>query len=213
MLTGVQARLQEIREGAGTVGVEGIEDFEIDAVRDPAATPSDVFQVIVQSNRQVNRMLVRPLQPGDVYQQVSQATLYASEILAALGDPTPFPGAPAYEPGLTPGHVYGRLLLVFDRLSAAFDVLDLQMLSWRGDAYAVDDSLTPSDVYDVATLLLSELEFLHSRIDGARAPLLVAHPGVRWPSDVYQRAGILTEQATRILARASADPDLLGERP
>jgi hypothetical protein len=116
VLTSVQARWQEIREGAGTVGVEGIEDFEIDAVRDPAATPSDAFQIIVQSNRQVNRMLVRPLQPGGVYQQVSQTTLYASEILAALGDATPFPGAPAYEPGLTPGHVYGRLLLVFDRL-------------------------------------------------------------------------------------------------
>lgn len=212
VLSSATERLDEIREGVGIVGA-------VDAVRagdapeiDPAATPSDVFRTIVQGNRQLNRMLEQPVQPGDVYQLVQQGVFYSSEILAAVGDENPLPASPAYEPGLQPGHVYGRLLSVFDRLAEVFDELDLQMVEWRGGAYAVDESLAPSDVFDVATLLLAELEYLHSSIPGARAPLQAPHPGRRWPSDVYQQAGVLADQATRIMAQARTRPDAFGVR-
>ena len=126
-----------------------------------------------------------------------------------MGDPSPFPSAPAYEPGLRPAHVYGRMLEVFDRLSVGFETLGLEMVSWSGGAYVADDSLTPSDDFDLATLLLSDLEYLHSLVPDARPPMQVAHPGRRFPSDVYQQAGILREQASRILVRAREDPSLL----
>lgn len=210
VLTGALARLQEIREGIGVVGLAPIEEAASEPTLDPRATPSDVFQSIVQSNRQVNRMLERQVQPGDVYQQVQQAIFYASEILAALGDPNPYPAAPEYEPGRRPAHVYGRLLLVFDRLSVGFAALGLNMVNWIGSAYEIDEAtLQPSDVFDLATLLLSELEHLHSLVPGARVPLQVAHPGLRWPSDVYQQAGILSDQASRIMAYARENPDML----
>jgi len=212
ILSSALERLDEIREGVGIVGaVEAVQAGEPLEV-DPSATPSDVFQAIVQGNRQLNRMLEQPVQPGDVYQLVQQAVFYSSEILAAVEDGNPLPTAPAYEPGLQPAHVYGRLLSVFDRLAAVFDELDLQMVDWRGGAYVVDESLAPSDVFDVATLLLAELEYLHSSIPGARAPLQAPHPGRRWPSDVYQQAGVLAEQATRIMAQARTDPGSFGVR-
>lgn len=212
VLTSVQARLQEIRDGAGIVGAGGIVQAASEPVFDPDATPSDVFQTIVQSNRQVALMLEQGVQPGDVYQQVLQAVFYASEILSVLEDEQPYPGLPEYEAGRLPGHVYGRLLLVLNRLSGTFETWGLSMLRWTGDGYAVDESLTPSDVYDMATLLLSELEYLHSALPGARAPLQVAHPGLRWPSDVYQQAGVLQSQSVRILLQAQSDPDLLARR-
>lgn len=209
VLTSILARLGEIREGVGVVGASALAGSSSAPVLDRAATPTDVFETIVQANRQVNRMLERQFQPSDVYQQVQQAIFYASEILASAGDDTPFPAVPEYEPGLQPGHVYGRLLVGFDRLEVAFDELDLEMVSWSGEAYVVDESLTPSDVFDVATLLLSELEYLHSLVPGARVPIQAAHPGRRFPSDVYQQAGLLGAQTARLMAQARANPELL----
>ena len=206
VLSSVSARLQEVREGAGIVGISGIERVARTTSIDPTADPSDVFKTIVQANRQVNRMLERQFQPGDVYQRVQQAIFYASEILAAVGDPNPLAATPDYEAGLHPGHVYGRLLVVFDRLSVAFDTLGLDMVTWAGGAYVVDASLSPSDVFDIATLLLSELEYLHSLVPGARAPFVAEHPGRRWPSDVYQQAGILSAQASRLMFQARQNP-------
>ena len=208
VLTGVVDRLQEIREGVGIVGPTGLTGTRPELPLDPLADPSDVFQVIVQSNRQVNRMLERQSQPGDVFQQVQQAIYLAAGILVATGDPDPLPVLPAYEPGVRPGHVYGRLLAVFDRLSVSFEALGIDMVRWSGEAYVVDDALTPSDVFDLATLLLSELEHLHSWVPGAQVPLQVPHPGRRFPSDVYQQAEILRDQAGRILSRIRERPEL-----
>lgn len=92
------------------------------------------------------------------------------------------------------------------RLSAAFDVLGLDMLSWSAEAYTPEEPPTPSDVLDLATLLLSELGYLHARIAGAPVPLQASHPGRRWPSNVYQQAGVLTQQATRILVQSTENP-------
>lgn len=212
VLTSVLDRLQEIKDGTAIVSQAGL-GREAPAVRpNPAAQPTDVFRSIVQSNRQVNRMLERAAQPSDVYRQVQQAVFYASEVLAAQGDENPYPSPPAFEPGLRPGDVYGRLLQVFDRLSASFDALGLDMVTWAGGIYEVDTSLSPGDVFDLATLLLSEVEYLHSRTPGARAPIQAVDPGLRWPSDVYQQAGILNEQAARILMQARKNADMVGIR-
>ena len=213
VLTSVGERLQEIIEATGVVGAAPITAATAEPQLDPTADPSDVFQLVVQANRQVNRMLERQAQPGDVYQRVQQAVFYAAEILAALGDDEPMPALPAYEAGLRPAHVYGRLLEVFDRLSVAFEGLGLNMVRWSGGAYTVDPSLGPGDVFDLATLLTSELEYLHALIPAARVPLQVEHPGRRWPSDVNRQAGVLNEQMSRLVAHVRANPTLLASGP
>ncbi len=207
VLSSVLARLQEIREGTGIVGTSEIEDAAARPALNPQSTPSDVFRSIVQSNRQLNRMLERQVQPGDVYQQVQQGIYHLSTILAAAGDPNPLPSAPAYEPGLRPGHVYGRLLQAFERLSAAFETLGLGVVQYGG-GYRLDEMLTPSDVFDLAVQMASELEYLNGLMPATGSPLRAAHPGLRWPSDVYQQAGILVDQAGRLLAIARTNPSL-----
>lgn len=206
VLTGIRSRLEEVREGVGVVGAAPIAEAFSAPTPNPDATPSDVFRDIVQANRQANRMLEREFQPGDVYQQVQQAVFYASAILTAVDDEVAFPTVPAYEPGHTPIHVHAQLMVAFDRLSAAFDELGLDMLRWSAEAYSPDEPPTPSDVFDLATLLLSELEYLHAQVPGAPVPLQAAHPGRRWPSNVYQQAGVLTQQTTRILVQATQNP-------
>lgn len=212
VLISVQERLAEIRAGTEIVSQAGLGREAPTPEVHPDAVPTDVFRAIVQANRQVNRMLERAAQPGDVYKQVQQAVFYASEVLAAAGDVNPYPPPAAFEPGLRSGDVYGRLLQVFDRFSAAFDAMGLEMVTWAGGIYRVDPSLSPGDVYDLATLLLSEVEYLHSQTPGARAPVQAVDPGLRWPSDVYQQAGILNEQAARILMHARKNASLVGMR-
>ncbi|MDH3225029.1 MAG: hypothetical protein OEO23_15010, partial [Gemmatimonadota bacterium] len=172
---------------------------------DGEGTPTDVFQSIVQSTRQVNLMLEREPQPGDVYQRIQQAVFFASEILAAVGESHAFPPLPQNQPGMRPGHVYNRLLESGGRLSVAFEALGLDMIQLPPPGYILDESLTSGDAFDLATLLLTEMEYLHSRTAGARTPIFAEHPGRRWPSDVFRLAGVLGEQTLYIMTRARDD--------
>ncbi len=206
VLDGVLDRLGEIRQGTEIVSAAGMAGDTPELEVDPSATPSDVFEVLFRCSQQVNRMLERQAQPGDVYQRVRQASFYASEILAAIGDPSPFPELEPREPGLRPLHVFGRLLDVFTHLDIAFDELGLRIVDLGGSAREFEGEITASDVFDVATLIVSELQYLHSRVPGARFPIQAEHPGHRWPSDVYQEAGVLSEQTLRIMRQAQTNP-------
>ncbi|NNM33941.1 MAG: hypothetical protein HKO53_12780 [Gemmatimonadetes bacterium] len=205
VLAGVADRLQEIRAGSAIVASTSIDAEPEEAPAYGSGTPTDVFKSVIQSTRQVNRMLERPPQPGDVYQRVQQAVFYASEILATVGEPRAFPPLPAHQPGMRPGHVYNRLIEVAQRLSIAFDALGLHMLKPPPIGNVIDESIVPGDVLDIATLLLTEIEYLHSRTTDARVPILAEHPGRRWPSDVYRLAGVLDEQTLAIMNRARRD--------
>ena len=70
--------------------------------------------------------------------------------------------------------------------------------------------LTPSDVYDMATLLVSELAYLWAQLDDAAVPRPAYYPGSRFPSHVYQRAGLLERQLSDLAALVDATPDWLG---
>lgn len=206
VLSRVEARLQEIRAGSGIVGVVGFDAPTRAASADPSATPTDVFRSLVQSNRQLNRMLERPVQPGDAYQQVQQAIYSMSTILAVLGDPVPLPPPPEYEPGRTPAHVYAELLEVSVLIVEAFEALGLGVVVFeRGEI--LDGSLTSGDVFDLATLLLSEIDHLATLLPEARPSLQVAHPGGRVPSDVYQQTQVLRDQSQRLLGHARSRPE------
>ena len=54
--------------------------------------------------------------------------------------------------------------------------------------------VTPSDVYDVASLLVAELAHLHRQFPDAEPPHETYYPGRKFPSHVYQRVGILESQ-------------------
>ena len=70
-------------------------------------------------------------------------------------------------------------------------------------------AVAPSDVYDIAALLVSELNYLHTQRKGAEPPRKVFNPGRKLPSHVYQRIGVLCKQMKRLEARVKANPDWL----
>ncbi len=173
---------------------------------DEAKTPADVLVATVHASRELNQLLDQPFTPSEVYRQVTLAMGYAVRLRAHFpGDR--IPEAPEFVRGKRPQDVRARL---FDCLSIIHEIAErsrVEML--RVHRVADRPQVTPSDVYDLATLIVSELAYLWSRLENAVPPRPAYYPGRKFPSHVFQRAGHLERQLSELLARVEAEPDWL----
>ncbi len=166
--------------------------------RDGTHTPSDVYAAVVQVNRQLSMLLEQQVAPADVFQQVTQAMGHAGAVLETLPGVEAFPAAPAFERGKKPLDVYNRL--------AECHRLQREIATLAGDKMVkiqqlesdFEGEIKPSDVYDLASQIIAELAHLHSRVPDAAAPRSAYFPGRKFPSHVYQRAGILRKQLQQL---------------
>ena len=175
---------------------------------DRTKTPTDVFRSIVQANRQINLMLDRQFSPSDVYREVTKAIGYTSRLLAHFPGQR-MPQAPPFERGKRPADVFHRLLGCFERVRNIVVLSNLQILK-----VSVEDTetakATPSDVYDIAALIVSEVSHLHRLLEGAKPPRETYYPGRKLPSHVYQRVGILEAQLVLLEALVGTESSWLG---
>lgn len=176
------------RELAETKRALGISESVDPPARDAAKTPSDVFGTLATLDRQINLLLARSFQPADCYQQVSLAVAYAARLGAA-------PGTSPFVRSKRPADCYERLAgcLQLARTlvkNAGHAVIDRPPVA--GDV----NEVLPSDVYDLATLVLGEVAFLHAIRKDAPAPYPFEgnEPGRKLPSHVWQLAGVLEQQ-------------------
>ncbi|MFQ5671630.1 MAG: hypothetical protein ACE5G9_00920 [Nitrospinales bacterium] len=175
--------------------------------RDMNKTPSDVFRSVVQGNRQINLLLVREFSPSDVYQEVTTAINYAAFLLRRFPDiETRIPDAPPFESNKVPADVYRLLVKCFALIREISNLSGLTMLKWNDTEDT--DKLVPSDVYDIASLLISELHYINQQA-GNNPPPKSYFPGLRFPSHVFQRAGILKTQLMELLKQVKAQPNWL----
>ena len=86
------------------------------------------------------------------------------------------------------------------------------MLELRIDETQIQQA-EPSDVYDVASLIVAELAYLHSKLTDAKSPREVYYVGRKFPSHVYQRAGILDRQLIELQRWVLENPDWLKGEP
>ena len=173
----------------------------------PSVTPTDVFRSMVQLNRQLNLLLDDKFTPAEVYEQVSLGIGYAARLRSAFpGDR--IPESPAIVPGKTPQDVYRQLYDCFTLIKQIADTSDLSMLDLKLSENSLD-TVSPSDVYDIASLLISELAFLHSTLESAPPPRKSVYPGRKIPSEVYQRSKLLELQLQEIHRLATSQPDRL----
>lgn len=199
----VDAALEQIRLVKNTLGI--VDDPQTDPSQ-PEHTASGVYSAIVQANRQLNLLLDQQFTPSDVFQQVTTAVGLAAHLLGELpGAARTPPSAPAFERGKRPGDVYRRLIDCFRLIRRIAVLSGLEMLTLE-TSQGYDDDVTPSDVYDIAALVVSELSYLHSRLEDARPHREVYYPGRKFPSHVYQRAGILEKQLIEIERRVQETP-------
>lgn len=167
--------------------------------------PSDVFRAVARVSRQLNVLLDNPFVPDDVFQQVTLALGYAAPVLAKVSTDAA-PARPDFERKKRPADVYKRLWNGFAALRRAFASLELECSELGAPGYE-DDEIAPSDVYDLASLLVSELVFLHSTVPGVSPPSAAEFYEVerRLPAHVFQYVGHLGAYIDAIAAAAAAD--------
>ena len=164
---------------------------------DTPKTPSDVFRAVHAINRQINELLERRFSPSDVYMQVTLAIGYASRQLAQYPGLIRIPNAPAFEKEKRPSDVYFRLLDCLKIISRIYKTAGLEMLLI--DTARIDkENITPSDVFDLASLIVARLDFLHKELGLVKMPREIFYLGRKYPSDVYQQAGVLEKQLKQL---------------
>lgn len=184
----------------------GIPERSVEKLESASVTPSDVFNSIVVVDRQINAMLLRRTSPGDVYREISLAIHYSARLLARFDGVERLPNGPPFVRAKLPLHVFQRLTANFAKVReiaqlSGLSVLDLQT--------GIAQRTRPGDVYDLATLLVSELAYVHANIRGAPPPVPVHHPGIRFPSHCFARAGMLEGQLDSLLVQVGKNANWL----
>ena len=169
---------------------------------------TDVFDALVHANRQINELLDRRWSPAQVFQRVTLAVSYSAELLQRWPGVRALPPTPAFERQKQPADVYMRLLQCFVLTRAVLQRAGLSSVDLRVGELR-PESVRPSDVYDIASLIVSQLATLHRTTTDAALKHPAYPPGRRLPSHVYQRTGILEAQLTALVAQVERDPSRL----
>ena len=162
--------------------------------RDKSRTPSDVLGTLVTAGRQLDRLLAAPLSPGDVYQQVAIATAYAARLPGA-----PTLVVPALARGKAPADCYAELSAALEATRAMSTRAGHPVIA-AAPAGGERGHVVPGDCFDLATLVVGELAFLHAlhNDDNPPAPYEVPAVGRKLPAHVFQLAAALRVQLEQL---------------
>jgi cell division protein FtsL len=160
--------------------------------------PSDVFISILAVNRQINTLLNRRFAPSDVFEEVTLAIGYGAILLGQYQNIERIPEPPSVAPGRIPSDVFFRLLEGLEKIKQLYGEEGLDSLSVDAQDTS-SEKITPSDVTDIASLLVARLDFLHKHKSLQRLPREPYYPGTVYPTDVYRQVGILLIQLDSLL--------------
>jgi len=194
----------------------GIQETAPEKAHPPSTKPTEVARAIVQANRQLNLMLQRRFSSSDVFQQVSWGIQYAKALLAQFPAATPSAASAPFERGKQPGEVFLRLVQCFKHVEeiARLSGTAVLHLDVKAAKRAMDDfTIESSDVYDLATLLVSDLTYLYGRLKDVPPIPSVPYPGRKFPSHVYQEAGVLLDHLRVLEQQVRANPNLSQVQP
>lgn len=177
-----------------------------------ATTPTEVGRAIVRANRQLNLMLQRRFSPSEVYQQLEAARHYAQALLKGFGKKENSDILPPLQRGKSPSDVFLQLIRCFEQLEEFAKLSGVAILHIDGTAsrkVVGEFQVHPSDVYDLATLILSDLAYIHGKKYREQTVPSVPFPGTKFPSHVFQRARGLEHQLDGLIRLSRASPNWL----
>ena len=178
-------------------GMDIDSQIEEATMEESTKTLTDIFKSIVQANRQLNLILEQPIEPGDVFAVVQHANTYIIDILNKIAPVWSLtaPTLPEYQRGVFPLDVYKLMLKNFVIIEQIAKDSGIDILHLRSD---IQTPITSTDVFDLSSLILSELSFFAKQIGINRVYKLESHPD-KVASDAYQQAQIV-EKHLNILA-------------
>jgi len=179
-----------------------------EALADPDTTPTQVFFSIGLANTQLNILLMHQFSPKDVAEQVSLGREYTTHLLRKFpAAPAPAP-LPSLERGRKPWNSYDRLIDCYMVLGDIARASNIKMLKLAPQNLDRPD-LQSNDVYDLATLVISELAYLHAHLPNTLPPQPVRLHGPILPSHVYQQTGGLLAQLQVLQTQVQSHPGWL----
>jgi hypothetical protein len=170
--------------------------------------PDHVYSAVVDANRLINSLLTKRFSPSYVYQQITVASYTVAQILATFPGVERIPEEQRFERRKKPGDVYKRLLDCHQLLRNIAQFCGNRVLEFKKLDVALVNK-APSDVYDMAALLVADISHLHALRKTAKRPAKSYYPGIKVPSHVYQRAGILKQQLETLMTVVEKEPDWL----
>ena len=149
----------------------------------------DVFEAIFKTNRQINSLLKRKFSPSDVYQQVEFAISYAVKLMNKLSLEVP-KTIFTINKNKGPRDVHKKLLLVLAHMQKFANVNNVKVLKLKY-SYDPNQVILPTDVYDISSLIISELNYFHEHFEVKEKIKQPTYPLRKFPYEVYQKAELL----------------------
>ena len=170
-------------------------------------TPTDVFKNIIQANRQLNLLLKKRVTPSDVYRRVQAAVNYAQILTQQFGK-TALPAKEPLDNTKKPKDVYNRLVACFQLQKKILQMSDIKVMN-LGENVVATDATTPGDVYDIASLVYSEVYVAFLSMKKRKLAPGSFYPGIKKPPHVFQLAGQLEKILVNLERKVAQDKDWL----
>lgn len=169
------------------------------------ATNSDLYVAIINTSQRINQLLDDKYSPAEVYQKLTKSIHIALTLFERFpGTPRNF-SEPEFIPGKTPSDVFNSLIDCYAQIreiamQSNIEILEINSASKNG-------LYVPSEVYDIATLLVSELSYIHDTVPGLSEAEHSYYPGRVYPSHVYQRGLLLKRILDDLHSLIKENPD------
>ena len=173
--------------------------------RDSTKTPTDVFQSIVQANRQINLLLKEQFSPNEVIAAVRLANTYTTAVLddlAPVWRASSTPASPFVE-GKRPVDVYQALYGCNQIIERIAQQSGLEILRFEPE---LRPDIVPSDVFNLATLIVSQLRYFSTFTSVEVSHRFRSEPD-RTPSHVHQEAETLRSNLQVLAKLVNAFPE------
>jgi len=174
-------------------------------VRDAGKTATDVLSGCLLASRQLNAMLAQAFASREAHEQLARAVAICERLLA-LHD-VDLPAAPAFERRKFPRDVFQVLWETCEQLHEV--MRDSNAPSLQIDRGYVGEH--PTDVYDIASLIVSELDYLESFVpqERRRSSMTTAPPPHILPAHNFRRAKQLQAAIAKLAVAVKAKPQWL----
>jgi hypothetical protein len=177
-----------------------------EALADVETTPNHVFFIIGLANTQLNLLLMHQFSPRDAAELVSLGIEYTTHLLRQFPTGPSRAPLPPLERGRKSWNSYDHLIDCYMVLGRIARDSNIQMLTLASQNLDRPD-IQSNDVYDLATLVISELAYLHAHLPHTPPPQPVRLHGPILPSHVYQQVDGLLAQLQILQRQVQSHPE------